>query len=180
MESERIRSHWDDSLTYSRSVVEEIGVGELMCAKARRCYGTQGSSTVLVWLRNCSHGRRNAALRDDQDRLIARHARLRDPRIGVQRLYDPFASAMKASILQEYGMPSLFRPSSNLLKEGVGHVVPCGLEHAWGADITSPPASDQGSLYRIGTLKRGSSPARPRCSMTASQNGPGVFRPARQ
>jgi transposase-like protein len=48
------RTQRDYSLAFKLSVVEQVEKGELTYKQAQRCYGIQGRSTVLVWLRK--HG----------------------------------------------------------------------------------------------------------------------------
>lgn len=48
------RSQRDYSLAFKLQVVSQVEKGELTYKKAQTCYGIQGRSTVLVWLRK--HG----------------------------------------------------------------------------------------------------------------------------
>ena len=48
------RTQRDYSLAFKLLVVEQVEKGELTYKQAQRCYGIQGRSTVLVWLRK--HG----------------------------------------------------------------------------------------------------------------------------
>ncbi len=49
------RSQRDYTLAFKLAVVEQVEKGELTYKQAQSCYGIQGRSTVLVWLRK--HGR---------------------------------------------------------------------------------------------------------------------------
>ncbi len=49
------RTQRDYSLSFKLSVVDEVEKGELTQREAKRKYGIQGRSTILVWLRK--HGR---------------------------------------------------------------------------------------------------------------------------
>ena len=55
MESKTKRTQRDYSLAFKLSVVDQVERGELTYKQAQTCYGIQGRSTVLVWLRK--HGR---------------------------------------------------------------------------------------------------------------------------
>jgi transposase-like protein len=55
MESGIKRTQRDYTLAFKLSVVEQVEKGELSYKQAQACYGIQGRSTVLVWLRK--HGR---------------------------------------------------------------------------------------------------------------------------
>ena len=54
------RTQRDYSLTFKLALVEQIEKGELTYQQAQTCYGIQGNSTVLVWLRK--HGRQDGSL----------------------------------------------------------------------------------------------------------------------
>jgi len=55
-ETQRVkRSQRDYPLAFKLSVVEQIEKGEMTYKQAQKCYGIQGKSTVLTWLRK--HGR---------------------------------------------------------------------------------------------------------------------------
>ncbi len=49
------RTQRDYTLAFKLSVVEQVEKGELTYKQAQRCYGIQGRTTVLTWLRK--HGR---------------------------------------------------------------------------------------------------------------------------
>lgn len=49
------RTQRDYTLAFKLSVVEQVEKGELTYKQAQRCYGIQGCTTVLTWLRK--HGR---------------------------------------------------------------------------------------------------------------------------
>lgn len=55
MESGIKRKQGDYTLAFKLSVVEQVEKGDLTYKQAQLCYGIQGRSTVLVWLRK--HGR---------------------------------------------------------------------------------------------------------------------------
>ena len=51
----RKRTQRDYNLGFKLAVVEQVEKGEMTYKQAQHCYGIQGRSTVLVWLRK--HGR---------------------------------------------------------------------------------------------------------------------------
>lgn len=51
----RKRTQRDYNLGFKLAVVEQVEKGELTYKQAQKCYGIQGRSTVLVWLRK--HGK---------------------------------------------------------------------------------------------------------------------------
>lgn len=66
------RTQRDYSLTFKLAVVDQIEKGELTYTQAQECYGIQGRSTVLVWLRK--HGRQDwsqgASIRADRSQAV--------------------------------------------------------------------------------------------------------------
>ncbi len=57
------RTQRDYSLSFKLSVVDEVEKGELSTYEAKKKYGIQGRSTVLVWLRK--HGRLDWSIQGD-------------------------------------------------------------------------------------------------------------------
>ena len=57
------RTQRDYSLSFKLSVVDEVEKGELSTYGAKKKYGIQGRSTVLVWLRK--HGRLDWSIQGD-------------------------------------------------------------------------------------------------------------------
>lgn len=52
--SNRKRTQRDYNMGFKLAVIEQVEKGELTYKQAQQCYGIQGRSTVLVWLRK--HG----------------------------------------------------------------------------------------------------------------------------
>jgi transposase-like protein len=57
MDKREKRTQRDYTLAFKLAVVDEVEKGERTYKQAQRCYGIQGRSTVLVWLRK--HGRQD-------------------------------------------------------------------------------------------------------------------------
>ncbi|SMC28174.1 hypothetical protein SAMN02745857_03136, partial [Andreprevotia lacus DSM 23236] len=57
MESKIKRTQRDYTLAFKLAVVEQVEKGQLTYKQAQACYGIQGRSTVLTWLRK--HGRQD-------------------------------------------------------------------------------------------------------------------------
>ena len=72
MDSGKRRSQRDYTLAFKLSVVDQVEKGELSYKEAQRRYGSQGRSTVLVWLRK--HGRQvwsqGASIREPRSRSM--------------------------------------------------------------------------------------------------------------
>ncbi len=76
METGVKRTQRDYTLAFKLAVVEQVEKGELSYKQAQDCYGIQGRSTVLVWLRK--HGRQNWG-------PMAHYGRMSDPSQSTSR-----------------------------------------------------------------------------------------------
>lgn len=79
------RTQRDYSLSFKLSVVDEVEKGELTQREAKRKYGIQGRSTILVWLRK--HGRLDWSIQGDtMSKAKAPNKQIRELEKRIKRL----------------------------------------------------------------------------------------------
>lgn len=85
MEERKKRTQGDYTLAFKLAVVDEVEKGQLTYHQAQRCYGIQGRSTVLVWLRK--HGRQDwGSLRGPNQHRSDPVSKLTVPKTPEQRI----------------------------------------------------------------------------------------------
>lgn len=85
MDERKKRTQGDYTLAFKLAVVDEVEKGQLTYHQAQRCYGIQGRSTVLVWLRK--HGRQDwSSLRGPNQHRSDPVSKLTVPKTPEQRI----------------------------------------------------------------------------------------------
>lgn len=85
MDERKKRTQGDYTLAFKLAVVDEVEKGQLTYHQAQRCYGIQGRSTVLVWLRK--HGRQDwGSLRGSNQHRSDPVSKLTVPKTPEQRI----------------------------------------------------------------------------------------------
>jgi len=119
MDSRIKRTQRDYTLAFKLAVVEQVEKGELTYRQAQTCYGIQGRSTVLVWLRK--HGRQDwrtaaslAAMTTDNDpKPLTPEQQIKALQVELEaaqekaRLFEKMLEVLK----QDYGVRVVKKPS---------------------------------------------------------------------
>lgn len=129
MDHREKRTQRDYTLAFKLAVVDEVERGELTYKEAQRCYGIQGRSTVLVWLRK--HGRQDwsrlSGSTSHRSDPVSKQAKAPTPDQRIKELETKLKAAnqktqlleaMLAVIRDEYGVKLVKKPSGELSSSG--------------------------------------------------------------
>lgn len=105
IETKRKRTQRDYTMGFKMAVVDQVEKGQMTYKQAQRCYGIQGRSTVLVWLRK--HGKLDWSpqhLRDMNTETPEQKIKRLEQELEDERTRNLILKEMVADIDRQYGV----------------------------------------------------------------------------